>query len=532
MDSRFAPPADVPLDPSLDDRRPADQRRRGMLDTGRLPGITLPPTARLPLISGARAAGGPVLRGQTYLVGEHGPELFTAGLSGGISTNAATRLALGGDGAQTAREVRYLSFALCSAVDGITRSLDRLGRGRMIGEDVDAGSDGGGAGGGHASGRRGFMGRMGAPSGEGGRPFAGNPGVGHWWTKERIGHAVDRLVKEAHLSQAGAEGLVSRWATVEAAGGPTAVNPKSGAWGIGQWLGARGRGRTADFDGQLAKAIGELNGSEGRPAARLRSATNAREAAVGASMYERAEHYNARTGVDDWTSKSEAGHARIKGILDGAGVGGGIATGRDGSGLVAKAASLLGANAQQAATALGSKMTPGLWCADFVNGVLRSQGLKGTGSSMASSFARYGSAIGREGIRKGDVLVENGHVGIATGETDARGRIGMISGNYSHKVSRSFEDAARIIAARHMPGGEGAPAIPPALAEHVRERGRRERDRDARAAAAERRQQVAHGPVSITVHAQPNHDPKHIARAVHDRFNDAIRSQLHDGAYA
>jgi hypothetical protein len=36
---------------------------------------------------GARAAGGPVVRGKTYLVGEKGPELFSPGSSGQIISN-------------------------------------------------------------------------------------------------------------------------------------------------------------------------------------------------------------------------------------------------------------------------------------------------------------------------------------------------------------------------------------------------------------------------------------------------------------
>ena len=42
-------------------------------------------------ISGARALGGPVLSGKTYLVGERGPELFTPGFSGNIHTNDTLR---------------------------------------------------------------------------------------------------------------------------------------------------------------------------------------------------------------------------------------------------------------------------------------------------------------------------------------------------------------------------------------------------------------------------------------------------------
>jgi hypothetical protein len=47
-------------------------------------------------ISGARANGGPVGAGRTYLVGERGPELFTPGVSGGITSNEALRGAGGG----------------------------------------------------------------------------------------------------------------------------------------------------------------------------------------------------------------------------------------------------------------------------------------------------------------------------------------------------------------------------------------------------------------------------------------------------
>ena len=45
-------------------------------------------------IAGKKAAGGPVTGGETYLVGEKGPEIFTPGVSGGITPNNA----LGGGG--------------------------------------------------------------------------------------------------------------------------------------------------------------------------------------------------------------------------------------------------------------------------------------------------------------------------------------------------------------------------------------------------------------------------------------------------
>jgi hypothetical protein len=49
-------------------------------------------------IAGKRAAGGPVLSGKTYLVGENGPELFTASGNGTIIPNGGTRSGGGGSG--------------------------------------------------------------------------------------------------------------------------------------------------------------------------------------------------------------------------------------------------------------------------------------------------------------------------------------------------------------------------------------------------------------------------------------------------
>lgn len=49
-------------------------------------------------VDGARAAGGSVMGGKTYLVGEHGPELITPGGSGWVHTAAETRGLLGSQG--------------------------------------------------------------------------------------------------------------------------------------------------------------------------------------------------------------------------------------------------------------------------------------------------------------------------------------------------------------------------------------------------------------------------------------------------
>lgn len=138
------------------------------------------------------------------------------------------------------------------------------------------------------------------------RDRGGNPGVGGWWTPERQQHAIETLM-QGGISELGAKALVARWSAVEARGGPTSRNPKSGAYGIGQWLGARLRGidGDADFDHQLQHAIRELNTTEGRAKRRLNSATTPAEAARGASMFERAEGYDARSGEDNFTGATE-----------------------------------------------------------------------------------------------------------------------------------------------------------------------------------------------------------------------------------
>jgi tail lysozyme len=138
----------------------------------------------------------------------------------------------------------------------------------------------------------------------------GNKGVGGWWTPERMKYAADRLVSESGLSQVGAAGLVARWAAVEAPGGPASSNNIGGGhWGIGQWSAARGGPAigSASFEDQVSHAIGELKTTEARAAAQLRSAKTEGEAAVGASMFERAENYNPVTGVDDQTANTPVG---------------------------------------------------------------------------------------------------------------------------------------------------------------------------------------------------------------------------------
>jgi uncharacterized protein (TIGR02594 family) len=114
------------------------------------------------------------------------------------------------------------------------------------------------------------------------------------------------------------------------------------------------------------------------------------------------------------------------------------------SNIVAEARRYLGGNP----TGRGS-----LWCARFMNMVLQHSGYRGTGSDMASSFARYGQRV--SGPQVGAIAVMGrrggGHVGIITG-IDAAGNPIMISGNNGNRVREAPISRGRI-SAYVMPSG-------------------------------------------------------------------------------
>jgi uncharacterized protein (TIGR02594 family) len=89
-----------------------------------------------------------------------------------------------------------------------------------------------------------------------------------------------------------------------------------------------------------------------------------------------------------------------------------------------------------------------LWCADFMNMVLRKSGLKATGSRAAQSYLKYGQQIDEP--RVGAIAIftrgrRGGHVGIVRG-TDGNGNPIIVSGNYSNKVAEAVYPKARVIA--------------------------------------------------------------------------------------
>ncbi|WP_442893708.1 TIGR02594 family protein [Bradyrhizobium sp. AZCC 1699] len=118
---------------------------------------------------------------------------------------------------------------------------------------------------------------------------------------------------------------------------------------------------------------------------------------------------------------------------------GAMASGYTSSNVVAEARKYLGGNP----TGRGS-----LWCARFMNMVLQHSGYRGTGSDMASSFAKYGQRVA--GPQVGAIAVmsrgrRGGHVGIITG-IDAKGNPIMISGNSGNRVRELPVSRGRIYA--------------------------------------------------------------------------------------
>ncbi|TIN16122.1 MAG: hypothetical protein E5Y51_15660 [Mesorhizobium sp.] len=154
-------------------------------------------------------------------------------------------------------------------------------------------------------------------------PQRASGGTRGWWTPERQAQAYQTLTGGG-LSDAGARGLISRWMNVEASGGPSTVN-SIGASGVAQWLGSRkarlmafakARGKDwNDADTQYQFVLSELNGPESRAGSMLRNAKTHAQGATGASMFERAEGYNAWSGMDAYTGRTYRG---MKGINTGA----------------------------------------------------------------------------------------------------------------------------------------------------------------------------------------------------------------------
>jgi uncharacterized protein (TIGR02594 family) len=131
-----------------------------------------------------------------------------------------------------------------------------------------------------------------------------------------------------------------------------------------------------------------------------------------------------------------------------------------GEGILAAARSHLGQtehNASLQQFLAGQHIDPekSAWCAAFINAVLSSQGVKGTGSNAASSFLNFGTATNTP--QKGDIVVlKSGqsasgmHVGLF--DSAANGRVNVTGGNQGGgKVTTSSFAQSSVLAFRRAP---------------------------------------------------------------------------------
>jgi hypothetical protein len=120
-----------------DIKRLENQLRRAQFLIDTMRGKTVTITAKVDIPAGisirqlmeGRAAGGPVLPGRTYLVGEKGPEVLTMGSRSGFVTPNETS-------SQPVDE-HAIERALRRAFDGATIFVDDRGRGRIIAREAD-----------------------------------------------------------------------------------------------------------------------------------------------------------------------------------------------------------------------------------------------------------------------------------------------------------------------------------------------------------------------------------------------------------
>ena len=85
---------------------------------------------------------------------------------------------------------------------------------------------------------------------------------------------------------------------------------------------------------------------------------------------------------------------------------------------------------------------PGAWCADAVNAWLTASGHRPLPGRSAYSALAYGPQTANP--REGDLIVMRGHVGVFEGWD--RGRVRMISGNWSHHVTEATVSPRAVVA--------------------------------------------------------------------------------------
>lgn len=204
-------------------------------------------------------------------------------------------------------------------------SLDGFDWSQLASNAVDAGVVGGIYGGGFAGIGRAINGKAQAPQQEVGQDGAdADNGNGDAPSSSPAMHAMNRLVNELGIDPKAASGIVGGL-MLESGGNttdisPTAKNPKSGSYGIGQWLGSRQDelmafaeetgGDPNNLDTQISFLIHELKGSENGALQEIAKAQSPDEAGrLADKFYERSE------GTDEIRNQKAANAQKIYDIF-------------------------------------------------------------------------------------------------------------------------------------------------------------------------------------------------------------------------
>ncbi|MDA9542292.1 hypothetical protein ACM41_39990 [Bradyrhizobium sp. CCBAU 21362] len=178
------------------------------------------------------------------------------------------------------------------------------------------------------------------------------------------------------------------------------------------------------------------------------------------------------------------------------------------------------------------------WCARFVNKALEAAGGNGTGSAVANSFQKWGSAISPPDVKRNDVLLQTkgygynqpgGHVGLATGETrmqNGRLQVKMLAGNDGDAVREHWIDADKnLMVRRGNPIGQ-VPAPADAIKNVPESNGTitnslLQRNNSAVLGGGRG------GPVAININGN-SHDPEALATLVQRRVDESMNWRAHD----
>jgi uncharacterized protein (TIGR02594 family) len=214
-----------------------------------------------------------------------------------------------------------------------------------------------------------------------------------------------------------------------------ADTPEQHVFGMGGYAPSAPRVEMMNVEGRRGRHV------SGRRTRRETEHRVARERTRSVRHHEHAEHEQAeyhRRGRH--TIRAVAVHE------DGAKVAGFESTGSVSSPIGPRSVSLVAEARRWLGTNPTSRRT--LWCARFMNFVLKRVGLSGTSSDLAQSFASYGHRL--SGPKVGAIAVMHrgrggGHVGVVSG-FDRRGNPIVISGNYGHRVAEAVYTRGRIYA--------------------------------------------------------------------------------------